>query len=44
MIGIGIPISQASMPFMGILRLVVRADNAEEGGLVPLARHETSGA
>lgn len=35
MMGIGMPISQANAPFMGILRLVLRGDNAEGVGWFP---------
>lgn len=33
--GIGMPISQASAPFMGVLLMVGCQDNAGLGGLVP---------
>ena len=37
MMGIGMPISQASPPFMGCLRLVGRGDNAKGVAVVPVA-------
>ena len=35
MIGIGMPMAQASMPFIGVLLWLLQYSNAGGGGLVP---------
>ncbi len=40
MIGIGMPIAQAKMPFMTVLLRLLRKSNAGGGGLVPPQAHD----